>query len=150
MTRKRVFNQMEDMKGKIRVYARVRPILPFETAQGQTEALTFPDPLTLNLTWRREKREYQFDSVFQPSCSQAQVLCRARPFIFLGPHENALCVCIIFELTWRREKREYQFNSVFQPCCSQAQVQPRSASWQGVQVGRPTGWQPRSRGFRDT
>ena len=72
--RKRVFNQMEDMKGKIRVYARVRPILAFETAQGQAEALTFPDPLTLNLTWRREKREYQFDNIFQPASTQAQVL----------------------------------------------------------------------------
>ena len=33
--RKKYFNQMEDMKGKIRVYARVRPMLPFEAERGQ-------------------------------------------------------------------------------------------------------------------
>ena len=33
-----MFNQMEDMKGKIRVYARVRPILAFETAQVRVSA----------------------------------------------------------------------------------------------------------------
>lgn len=35
VARKRAFNAMEDMKGKIRVYCRVRPILPFETDKGQ-------------------------------------------------------------------------------------------------------------------
>jgi hypothetical protein len=30
VTRKRAFNMMEDLKGKIRVYCRVRPILNFE------------------------------------------------------------------------------------------------------------------------
>lgn len=73
MTRKRIFNQMEDMKGKIRVYARVRPILAFETQQGQKEALTFPDELSLKLTWRREVREFNFDTVFTPSATQSQV-----------------------------------------------------------------------------
>lgn len=33
--RKKYFNQMEDMKGKIRVYARVRPMLGFEAERGQ-------------------------------------------------------------------------------------------------------------------
>ena len=32
--RKKIFNMMEDMKGKIRVYARVRPVLGFETQRG--------------------------------------------------------------------------------------------------------------------
>lgn len=33
--RKKIFNQMEDMKGKIRVYCRVRPILQMEKDRGQ-------------------------------------------------------------------------------------------------------------------
>ena len=34
--RKKIFNQMEDMKGKIRVYCRIRPILQMERDRGQT------------------------------------------------------------------------------------------------------------------
>ena len=73
--RKRYFNQMQDMKGKIRVYARVRPILGFETAAGQTPALNVPDELTLSHAWKEEKkpREYGFDQVFIPTDSQDKV-----------------------------------------------------------------------------
>jgi hypothetical protein len=35
VARKRSFNMMEDMKGKIRVYCRVRPMLNFERDKGQ-------------------------------------------------------------------------------------------------------------------
>lgn len=38
VSRKRAFNMMEDMKGKIRVYARIRPILKFETDKGQVSS----------------------------------------------------------------------------------------------------------------
>lgn len=39
VSRKRYFNMMEDMKGKIRVFCRVRPMLGFESDKGQTFAL---------------------------------------------------------------------------------------------------------------
>ena len=73
--RKRFFNQMEDMKGKIRVYARVRPILGFEEKAGQREELQIPDELTLAHPWKEEKkpREYSFDAVFDPQASQEKV-----------------------------------------------------------------------------
>jgi len=73
--RKRYFNQMEDMKGKIRVYARVRPMLEFERAMGQAPALNVPDELTLSHPWKDEKkpREYGFDQVFIPTDSQEKV-----------------------------------------------------------------------------
>ncbi|CAD7697902.1 unnamed protein product [Ostreobium quekettii] len=73
--RKRIFNQMEDMKGKIRVYARVRPILPFESAKGQTCAVTVQDELTLSHFWKDEKkpREYCFDQVFPQDSTQEDI-----------------------------------------------------------------------------
>eukprot|EP00803_Ostreobium_quekettii_P000922 evm.model.scf_757EXC.1 EVM.evm.TU.scf_757EXC.1 scf_757EXC:319-12045(-) len=73
--RKRIFNQMEDMKGKIRVYARVRPILPFESAKGQTRALHVEDELTVSHFWKDEKkpREYVFDQVFPSDSTQEDV-----------------------------------------------------------------------------
>uniref|UniRef100_A0A061QQX7 Kinesin-like calmodulin binding protein n=1 Tax=Tetraselmis sp. GSL018 TaxID=582737 RepID=A0A061QQX7_9CHLO len=75
VARKRYFNMMEDMKGKIRVYARVRPILDFEQAAGQREELQVPDELTLSHSWKDEKkpREYSFDAVFGTDSSQEEV-----------------------------------------------------------------------------
>ncbi|KXZ52314.1 hypothetical protein GPECTOR_10g946 [Gonium pectorale] len=75
ITRKRYFNMMEDMKGKIRVYCRVRPMLTFESDKGQVAALLIPDELTVCHAWKDEKkpREYGFDTVFPPGTSQDQV-----------------------------------------------------------------------------
>ncbi len=75
MLRKKYFNMMEDMKGKIRVYCRARPMLGFEQSKGQQFALIFNDELTLSHPWKEERkpREYTFDTVFEPACSQAQV-----------------------------------------------------------------------------
>ena len=71
--RKKFFNQMEDMKGKIRVYARVRPMLTFEQQKGQSDVLKIPDELTLEHMWKDKKREYSFDAVFAPETSQDKV-----------------------------------------------------------------------------
>ena len=71
--RKKYFNMMEDMKGKIRVYARVRPMLEFERSRGQKEALIIPDELSLEHMWKDKKREYSFDAVFSSSTSQEKV-----------------------------------------------------------------------------
>lgn len=75
VTRKRYFNQMEDMKGKIRVFCRLRPILQFEKDKGQSFALLLPDDLTIAHMWKDEKkpREYNFDTVFNPNCSQEMI-----------------------------------------------------------------------------
>jgi Microtubule binding len=69
VTRKKLFNTIQDMKGKIRVYCRVRPMLDFEHERSQREALLVPDELTVTHFWKDEKkaREYQFDAVRAPS-----------------------------------------------------------------------------------
>ena len=66
------------LQGKIRVFARVRPMLAFEQAKGQTSVLDCPDELTLTHMWKGAKREYAFDSVFQPSDPQDKV-CKFAP-----------------------------------------------------------------------
>ncbi|KAL3130979.1 hypothetical protein ABBQ38_000302 [Trebouxia sp. C0009 RCD-2024] len=71
--RKKYFNMMEDMKGKIRVYARVRPMLEFERSRGQKEALIIPDELSLEHMWKDKKREYSFDAVFSATTAQEKV-----------------------------------------------------------------------------
>lgn len=73
LARKKIHNAMEDMKGKIRVYCRVRPILKLEKDKGQTEAVSIPDELTISLNWKDKKREFSYDAVFQPGTSQEKV-----------------------------------------------------------------------------
>eukprot|EP00798_Chlamydomonas_sp_ICE-L_P023238 gene23238-30462_t len=75
VTRKKYFNQMQDMRGKIRVFCRVRPMLKFELDRGQQFGLNLPDELTITHPWKEEKkhREYNFDTVFNPGCNQDQV-----------------------------------------------------------------------------
>lgn len=65
VTRKRLFNTIQDMKGKIRVFCRVRPMLDFESDRGQKIAISIPDELTAAHFWKDEKkqREYPFDQV---------------------------------------------------------------------------------------
>lgn len=65
VTRKRLFNTIQDMKGKIRVFCRVRPMLDFESERGQKIAISIPDELTAAHFWKDEKkpREYPFDQV---------------------------------------------------------------------------------------
>jgi hypothetical protein len=43
---------MEDLKGKIRVYARTRPLTKKETDEKQKFALVFPDEFTLEHPWK--------------------------------------------------------------------------------------------------
>jgi hypothetical protein len=73
LQRKKIYNAMEDLKGKIRVYCRVRPILPFEEKKGQKVAIQIPDELSIKLEWKGAMKEWNFDSVFQPGTSQDKV-----------------------------------------------------------------------------
>ena len=73
--RKSLFNTIEDMKGKIRVYARTRPLSKKELKEGQTQALNLPDSFTMEHGWKDEKkpRQYGFDKVFGSDVSQEKV-----------------------------------------------------------------------------
>ncbi|KAH7296226.1 hypothetical protein KP509_26G014500 [Ceratopteris richardii] len=72
--RKRYFNMMEDMKGKIRVYARWRPLSDKEVSEGQKCVLMSPDEFTLEHPWKDEKaKQHQFDHVFDCHASQEEL-----------------------------------------------------------------------------
>ena len=83
LLRKKLYNSIEDQKGSIRVYARVRSILPREIEQGQQFVLRFPDDISLAHQWKREDgaREYFFDGVFHPSATQEDVFHDSRDLV---------------------------------------------------------------------
>ena len=110
--RKKIFNQMEDMKGKIRVYCRVRPILQFEKDRGQTGACACA----------RACGELQAGCA-ATDCIAFTPHCTAPPRSHLLPalpcwrHLSAEAVKIPDELTvelmWKDKKREWSFDAVF-------------------------------------
>eukprot|EP00850_Spirogloea_muscicola_P016207 SM000130S27094 [mRNA] locus=s130:100733:108576:+ [translate_table: standard] len=75
LLRRRYFNMMEDMKGKIRVYARTRPLSEKEDADRERGVIMFPDELTLEYVWKdgEKPKQHNFDRVFPGNASQEQV-----------------------------------------------------------------------------
>ena len=65
---------MEDMKGKIRVYARCRPFNKLEKEEGGTQVVKFVDDTSLELdAGARGLRDFTYDGVFSPSETQEEV-----------------------------------------------------------------------------
>lgn len=73
LLRKKYFNMMEDMKGKIRVYCRSRPIHAKESQAGHKLACSFTDPYTIDVATALQSKSFGFDRVFPPDSTQAEV-----------------------------------------------------------------------------
>ena len=54
--RKRLHNQIEDMKGKIRVYCRVRPLNEKEAARNCVNSITIVDQFTLKIKLKKAQQ----------------------------------------------------------------------------------------------
>ena len=78
LLRKKYYNSLEDMKGKIRVYCRMRPISSSEKSEhGGETAVSIPDEHSIDVTAQSGMREkvfpFQFDEVFGPASTQEKV-----------------------------------------------------------------------------
>jgi hypothetical protein len=71
--RKKYWNEIEDMKGKIRVYARCRPFAKYEVEKGCEGVVGFPNEMTVELNTNRGVKSFNFDCVFAPGSTQDQV-----------------------------------------------------------------------------
>ncbi|XP_002122612.2 uncharacterized protein LOC100187504 [Ciona intestinalis] len=71
--RKKYYNMVEDMKGRIRVYCRVRPLSKTEKSNNNTNVIQSPDDYTIKVAARKGEKEFQFDQIFTQSHSQADV-----------------------------------------------------------------------------
>ena len=64
--RKKLHNDLEDMKGKIRVYCRVRPMSRKETEDKTGNCVLLKDDTTLQVMAKSGMKEYNFDTCFGP------------------------------------------------------------------------------------
>ncbi|XP_041373330.1 COP1-interactive protein 1-like [Gigantopelta aegis] len=71
--RKKYYNMVEDMKGKIRVYCRVRPLVSSERERGNVSVLKSPDEYTVQVQSSRGLKEFQYDQIFMEDASQEKV-----------------------------------------------------------------------------
>ncbi|XP_023539275.1 kinesin-like protein KIN-14I [Cucurbita pepo subsp. pepo] len=72
--RKRYFNMIEDMKGKIRVYCRLRPLNEKEIIEKEKNVLRSLDEFTVEHSWKDDKpKQHMYDRVFDGTVSQEDV-----------------------------------------------------------------------------
>ncbi|KAK4490451.1 hypothetical protein RD792_001128 [Penstemon davidsonii] len=72
--RKRYFNMIEDMKGKIRVYCRLRPLSEKEIVEKERNVLANVDEFTVEHTWKDDKvKQHVYDRVFDGHATQDDV-----------------------------------------------------------------------------
>ncbi|GAA6220911.1 kinesin-like protein KIN-14I isoform X1 [Lates japonicus] len=71
--RKKYYNMVEDMKGKIRVFCRIRPLSRNEAAQGGAVIVDKIDDYSVTVETPRGPREFQFDKVFGAEASQEEL-----------------------------------------------------------------------------
>ncbi|MEQ2240278.1 hypothetical protein ILYODFUR_013148 [Ilyodon furcidens] len=71
--RKKYYNMVEEMKGKIRVFCRIRPVNRSEATQGGAIVVDKLDDYSITVEAPRGPREFQFDKVFSARASQEEL-----------------------------------------------------------------------------
>ncbi len=71
--RKKYKNELEDLKGAIRVYARCRPMARYEIERGCKQVVEIKDDTSLRVTTSRGDKDFEFDAVFGQASTQDQV-----------------------------------------------------------------------------
>lgn len=91
--RKHLLNELEDMKGKIRVYCRVRPFSKTESADETKNKMcvTINDEMSLTVKGRFV-HPYNFDSVFGPETGQEKVFDETKRLIQSAVDGYNVCV----------------------------------------------------------
>ncbi|XP_038999257.1 kinesin-like protein KIN-14G [Hibiscus syriacus] len=81
---RKLYNQVQDLKGNIRVYCRIRPMMP-----GQSNTLCSIDHidertvtiLTHSKNGKEARKSYTFNKIFGPTVTQAEVFSDTQPLI---------------------------------------------------------------------
>ncbi|QCD87196.1 kinesin-like protein KIN-14N isoform X1 [Vigna unguiculata] len=76
--RKKLHNTILELKGNIRVFCRVRPLLPDESCSTEGKIFSYPTSMetsgrAIDLAQNGQKHAFTFDKVFTPEASQEEV-----------------------------------------------------------------------------
>ncbi|KAL6500293.1 hypothetical protein OROHE_025659 [Orobanche hederae] len=80
---RKLYNQVQDLKGNIRVYCRVRPFLPGQFNHLSTVDHIEEGTITINTLAKNGKgrKSFNFNKVFGPSATQEEVFSDTRPLV---------------------------------------------------------------------
>ncbi|XP_076883583.1 kinesin-like protein KIN-14I [Bidens hawaiensis] len=80
---RKLYNQVQDLKGNIRVYCRVRPFLGRQSNATNTVDCIEEGTITINTPpkYGKGRRPFNFNKVFGPSATQEEVFEDTRPLI---------------------------------------------------------------------
>ena len=77
--RKRLQNEIQELRGNIRVIARVRPLSEKEKAAGEEECVSFPASGELVITNEKQRTiDFEYDFVARQDCGQVEVFKEIR------------------------------------------------------------------------
>ena len=81
--RRKMFNVIQELRGNVRVFARIRPFLPNDGAEeGATAAVEPRSEFALKIKGGKDKEhKFNFDKVFPPSVSQEKVFEEVSEFV---------------------------------------------------------------------
>lgn len=69
--RKKIYNELQDLRGNIRVFCRVRPLSQEERENGEVSIISFPEEDTLVINNPKSGlKQFEFDRVFSPETTQ--------------------------------------------------------------------------------
>ncbi|MBA0833268.1 hypothetical protein Goarm_017592, partial [Gossypium armourianum] len=82
--RKRLYNEVIELKGNIRVFCRCRPLNQVEIANGSSSVVEFDSSQDTELqivSSDSSKKQFKFDHVFRPEDGQDAVFARTKPIV---------------------------------------------------------------------
>jgi len=91
--RKKLHNELEDLKGKIRVICRIRPMSQSEKKKGSENVMTIEQAEEkITVVDKSKDHTFDFDAVFGPTASQSEVF--AGPKRLIQTAVDGFNVCI--------------------------------------------------------
>ncbi|EER08222.1 Kinesin-3, putative [Perkinsus marinus ATCC 50983] len=90
--RRELHNIVQELRGNIRVFVRVRPLLEKERAEGH--CVEFPDVNTIQIFSRelQTAKKWEFDKVFNDKAGQADVFSELQPLIISALDGYNVCI----------------------------------------------------------
>lgn len=80
--RKKLHNDLMELKGNIRVFARIRPLLANESDESDAPTVIIKeDRVSVYNSMDARRRSFDFDQVFGPIASQEEVFSQVEPFM---------------------------------------------------------------------